>query len=147
MKHKAFVDALDDDKITAAITAAEAKTTGEIRVFVSRRKCVDALGMAEKHFKALGMMKTKERNAVLIFIAPKSQSFAIFGDTAVHAKCGQEFWSVLRDEMTVHLKEGRYTDAVVHGIAKAGELLAAHFPKGAGAEASEGQLPNKVERD
>ncbi len=147
MKHKVFIDALDDDRITAAIEAAEGKMTGEIRVFVSRRKCVDALGMAEKHFAALGMAKTKERNAVLIFIAPKSQSFAVFGDTGVHQKCGQEFWSILRDEMTVHLKEGRYTEAVVHGILKAGELLAIHFPKGDGGVAGEGQLPNRVERD
>ena len=29
------------------------------------------------------------------FIAPKSQTFAICGDTAVHAKCGEEFWKVV----------------------------------------------------
>lgn len=146
MKHRAFIDALDDTRITTAIGAAETKSTGEIRVFVSKRKCEDALGLAEKHFKALGMYKTKERNAVLIFIAPKSQTFAIYGDEAVHKKCGEEFWKVLRDDMTVYLKEGRYTDAVVHGIERAGELLAVHFPR-AGAVAGEGELPNRVERD
>jgi len=68
---------------------------------------------------------------VLIFIAPKSQTFAIYSDAATHARIGQEFWNILRDEMASHLKESRYTEAVLHAITKAGELLALHFPKNA----------------
>jgi uncharacterized membrane protein len=46
----------------------------------------------------------------------------------VHERCGDEFWNTLRDQMLEHLRAGRYTEALVHGINKAGELLAAHFP-------------------
>jgi uncharacterized membrane protein len=46
----------------------------------------------------------------------------------MHARTGPEFWNILRDEMTAQLKESRFTDAVVHGINRAGELLANHFP-------------------
>ncbi len=127
MKHAHFISALDEKRITDAIAAAEAKTTGQIRVFISKRP-PDAMAIAKKHFDALHMAKTKHRNAILLFIAPQSRTFAIIGDTAIHAHCGDAFWSTLRDEMTAHLKAARYTDALLHTIAKAGELLALHFP-------------------
>ena len=84
--------------------------------------------MAERQFRHLGMAKTQHHNAVLIFIAPKSQTFAIHGDVAIHQKCGPEFWQTLRDEIVPHLKAAEYTTALVHAIGKAGALLAQHFP-------------------
>jgi uncharacterized membrane protein len=128
MKHSHFIRQLDEPRILAAIAAAEAKTTGQIRALVSKRHCADPLAAAHKHFRALGLDKDPHHNGVLIFVAPKSHTFAIYGDTAVHERCGPEFWNTLRDEMVVHLKEGRYTDALLHAINKAGDLLAVHFP-------------------
>src|SRR5271156_4211533 len=110
MKHAHFINALDESRILAAIRAAEAKTTGQIRAFVSKRNCPDPVAAAQKHFKALGMGKTKHHNAILLFVAPTSRTFAIYGDTAIHARCGPDFWTALRDDMTTHLKDGRYTD-------------------------------------
>ncbi len=129
MKHSDLIDRLDEAHILDAISAAEAKTTGEIRVMVSKRSYPDPLRAAEKHFKALKLDRSPHRNVVLIFVAPKSQTFAIYSDAETHAKCGPEFWNILRDEMTTHLKDSRYTEAILHGITKAGELLAVHFPK------------------
>ena len=128
MKHHHFLSQVDDDKLLAAIRAAERKTSGEIRVFVSHHLITDALAGAEKQFRHLGMHKNKRRNGVLIFIVPKSQSFAIYGDAAVHAKCGPEFWQALRDEMTGHLKAGEFMTALLHAVNRAGDLLAVHFP-------------------
>ncbi len=128
MKHAHFISALDDKRITDAIATAEAKTTGQIRVFISKRNYPDPLPIATKHFNALGMSNTENRNAILLFIAPTSRTFAIYGDTGIHAHCGPAFWSALRDEMSEHLKAARYTEALIHTIAKAGELLAVHFP-------------------
>ncbi|HET6246265.1 MAG TPA: TPM domain-containing protein [Tepidisphaeraceae bacterium] len=128
MKTKHFISAVDSVAIESAIGTAEAKTSGEIRVFVTRLKCADALPVARRHFDALGMQKTRDRNGVLIFVAPRSQTFAIVGDQAVHARCGDGFWAVLRDEMREHLKQGRLTEALVHAITRAGALLAEHFP-------------------
>jgi uncharacterized membrane protein len=132
MKHKHFIQKLHDKSIIDAIKLAESKTTGQIRVFVAKRAALDPVAAAEKHFKALGMTKTRDRNAVLIFVAPKSRTFAVFGDRAVHERCGDSFWATLRDEMATHLKESRYTDAIVHVVERAGELLAKHFPSGKG---------------
>jgi uncharacterized membrane protein len=129
MKHSDFIDRLDESRIRAAIVDAEAKTTALIHVRVAKRSEPDALAAAERNFKALKLDRHPDRNAVLIFVAPKSQTFAIYGDAATHARCGPEFWNVLRDEMAAHLKDSRYTDALLHAITKAGELLAVHFPK------------------
>jgi uncharacterized membrane protein len=97
-------------------------------VFVSHHQIADPLQAAERQFHRLGMAKTKARNAILIFIAPKSQTFAVFGDIAIHQRCGAEFWQTLRDEIIPHLKSGQYTVALVHAITKAGAKLAEHFP-------------------
>jgi uncharacterized membrane protein len=128
MKHSDFIQQLDEPRILAAIRAAQSKTTGQIRAVVSKRRCADPLAAARKHFHALGLQNDPHHNGVLIFVAPRSHTFAIYGDRAVHERCGDEFWNTLRDQMLEHLRAGRFTEALVHGINKAGELLAAHFP-------------------
>ena len=101
MKQTEFIQQLEHKKIVAAIREAEKKTSGEIRVFVSRKKITDAVGSAQAEFNRLGMTKTERRNGVLIFVAPASQKFAVIGDTGVHEKCGQAFWEALAAEDVV----------------------------------------------
>lgn len=146
MKHNEFINALDDAKITAAIQAAEAQSTGEIRVFIATQHCADPLAAARKQFQRLGLAKTTHRNAVLIFIAPKSQTFAILGDEAIHACLGDEVWSRIRDTMLQHFKAGDYTAALLAAIARVGEALARHFPC-TNPAANPNELPDKIERD
>ncbi len=131
MKHSHFISSLDKSRVRAAILAAEEKTTALIHVRISKRAEPDALAAAEKYFKSLKLHKHPHRNVVLIFVAPKSQTFAVYGDAAIHARVGPDFWNILRDEMAAHLKESRYTDALIHAVEKAGKLLAEHFPKAA----------------
>jgi uncharacterized membrane protein len=76
------------------------------------------------------MEKTRERNGVLIFVAPQAQTFAVIGDTAVHAKCGDAFWQELAHAMSTHFQKSDFNLGLLLGIRKAGELLAEHFPRG-----------------
>lgn len=128
MKTKHLFRELDHERITAAIVEAEKYTTGEIRVYVSHRKVHDPRHAAAHQFVKMGLNKTKHRNAVLIFIAPESQNFAIIGDEAVHAKCGETFWEDVVAAMRECFRQGKFTEGVVHGISTAGKLLAEHFP-------------------
>jgi uncharacterized membrane protein len=128
MKTKHLFSELDHDRITAAIAAAEKHTSGEIRVYVSHRKAQDPRHAAAHQFVKLGMDKTGHRNAVLIFIAPESQNFAILGDTAVHAKCGEAFWEQVTGAMRELFRQRKFTEGIIHGIDTAGKLLAQHFP-------------------
>jgi uncharacterized membrane protein len=129
MKPKAFISQLDEESLVAAIAEAESKTSGEIRVFLSHRKPDDAVAAAQRAFDQLGMARTRERNGVLIFVAPKARKFAVIGDAGVHQHCGDEFWTALAAEMSGHFGRAEFTTGILHAIRKAGELLARHFPR------------------
>ena len=120
---------LDHDRIVAAIQAAEKCTSGEIRVALARSKTTDPVAAAKIEFERLGMTATSARNGVLIYVAPKSRNFAVIGDTAVHEKCGDAFWSELVQVMTGHFQRGDFEAGIIHAIERAGDLLAAHFPR------------------
>jgi uncharacterized membrane protein len=123
------VPPLDHARVVAAIAAAERRTSGEIRVLFSRHKADDPVAAATRQFERLGMTATAARNGVLIFVAPRSRNFAVIGDTGVHEKCGQAFWAELAAAMSEHFRRGDFTAGLVHGIERAGGLLAEHFPR------------------
>ena len=142
MRTKDFLGKLDHDRIVAAIGAAEAKTSGQIRVYVQRGELDgDALDYAQKKFHKLGMQATKERNGVLIFVVPRARKFAVIGDEGVHQKCGDQFWQQLVERMRAHFQKENFTDALVEAIELVGKLLARHFPKQAGPQ---NELPDDV---
>ena len=144
MKAKEFLAHVDDQQVLAAIEAAELKSSGEVRVFVSNEMIEDPMSAAQTQFNKLGMANTKNRNGVLLFFAPKTQRFAVIGDQGIHEKCGQPFWDDVRSLMIERLKAGHYTDAIVAAVHKIGELLAKHFPRDPG---DINELPNQVERE
>ena len=84
---------------------------------------------AQKEFARLGMAKSPERNGVLIFVTPRTRKFAVIGDAGVHAKCGDVFWQELAQAMTGYFSKSEFTEGIAHGVRKAGELLAEHFPR------------------
>ncbi len=90
------------------------------------------------------MDKTSEKNGVLIYVAPRARKFAIIGDAGVHERCGDAFWTDVAGEMTNHFKQTRFTEGILHGIQKAGELLAKHFP---GQPDHPNQLPDDIAHD
>lgn len=130
MRTHHFLQRLQHKEITAAIKKAEGRTSGQIRVFIQRGDFDDdAYPLARKKFRQLGMEKTRDRNAVLVFVAPRAHKFALVGDVGVHERCGQEFWERLVREMQAHFKEEHYNRAIVLGISEVGKLLAEYFPR------------------
>lgn len=142
MKPKEFLNQLQHDQIVAAIAAAEAKSSGEIRVFISQLAVEDPVAAARREFVRLGMEKTRERNGVLVFVAPKSQNFAVLGDEGVHQHCGAEFWQELVSGIGEEFKRAEFTPGIVHAVEKTGALLARFFPR---QPDDQDELPNKVE--
>jgi len=129
MKAIDFLNQLQQDAIVKAIGEAEAKMRGEIRVFISRKEPEDAVAAAQKVFHHLGMQKSPERNGVLLFVAPRVRKFAVIGDSAVHARCGDKFWKEVAYEMSGYFGRGEFTEGIIHGVRRAGKLLADHFPR------------------
>ena len=139
-----FLQQLDEKQIVEAITLAESTTSGEIRIFISHRKRPDALAAAQSRFEKLGMRKTPHRNAVLIYFVPLSRSFAIVGDTGVHEKCGESFWTEAASELGNNLRTRSLTEALVLTVQKVGVLLAQHFPIDPD---QKNELPNEILHD
>ena len=130
MRTRAFLSKLEHDRIVQTIREAESKTSGEIRVFVQRGKLKsDPLAAAQRKFRKLRMHKTRESNAVLIFVAPRAHKFAVVGDKAIHEKCGDEFWQHIVEGMQKHFQNENFSDALVDAIKEIGSVLASHFPK------------------
>jgi len=142
MRTRDFLSRVEHDRIVQAIREAESKTSGEIRVFIQRGKMTaDPLVAAQKKFHQLRMHTKRERNAVLIFVAPRAHKFAVVGDKAIHEKCGNEFWQRIVDGMRAHFQNEKFSHALVEAIREIGKLLAAHFPKTSG---NANELPDDV---
>jgi uncharacterized membrane protein len=125
-----------------AIREAESRTSGQIRVYIQRGKLrVDPLVAAQKKFHRLGIHKTRERNAVLIFVAPRAHKFAVVGDKTVHEKCGEQFWQRLVDGMREHFQNEKFSQAIVEAVEETGKMLATHFPK---RSTSSDELPDEI---
>ena len=130
MRTREFLSKLEHDRILQAIREAESKTSGEIRVLIQRGKLKsDPLVAARKKFHRLGMYKTRERNAVLIFVAPRVHKFAVIGDTAIHEKSGDEFWKRIVEKMRNHFQNEKFTDALIEAVEQVGAVLVSHFPQ------------------
>ena len=143
MNAKDFLNELDDTRVVDAIARGESQTSGEIRVFVDHLNPPSVLSEAARQFERMGMTKTRERNGVLIYFAPLARRFAVLGDEGVHAKCGQDFWEGVTDEMSASLKSGKFTEAIIHAVEKIGEVLAKHFPR---RPDDTDELPNEIGR-
>lgn len=129
MHPKEFKKRLHHDGVIEAIRQAEQKTTGKIHVIVSHNHVETPIIEAQKEFVRHKMDYLPGRNGVLIFVAPRSHTFAVIGDKAVHEKCGDVFWQKLAEAMTGYFRKSEFTEGIAHGVKKAGELLAEHFPK------------------
>ena len=143
MRTREFLSKLEHDRIIQAIEEAESKTSGEIRVLIQRGKLrSDPLVAAQRKFHRLGMHKTRERNAVLIFVAPRVHKFAVVGDQAIHEKCGDQFWQRVVESNAPLLSTTRSLPTRIgEAIEVMESALAQHFPK---TSSDTNELPDNV---
>ena len=140
---RALLKSIDREKILAAIRDAEHRTSGEIKVSVSRYFWGNVRKVADRAFVRLGVSGTRDRNGILFFIVPSRRSFAVLGDEGIHARVGQEFWDSLAAILSEEFRKGAFTEGLVRAIAAAGEKLAVHFPYDSEKDVNE--LPDDVD--
>lgn len=128
MTRKGLMRVVDAARIEEAIRQAELRTSGEIRVSVSRFFWGDVRKVADRTFARLGMADTRDRNGILFFIVPSRRRFVVLGDEGIHEKVGQAFWEQVAGAVSEHLRHGDFTLGLVNGIETVGEQLALHFP-------------------
>jgi uncharacterized membrane protein len=133
MRTSEFLNQLEHNRIVNAIREQEARSSGQIGVYIQRGELSgDPVEAAQARFQKAGMYKTRHRNAVLIFIAPRARKFAVVGDEGIHTRCGNELWNGVVEKMGTHFKQERFTDALVDAIHDLGNVLAQQFPRTGG---------------
>jgi uncharacterized membrane protein len=132
------------EQVVRAIRAVEARTTGELRVFIEPHCAyMDAMDRARELFRELAMEKTERRNAVLVYLALKDKQFAIFGDEQIYIQAGgPQFWEAAGRLLLAHFKEGRVSDGLCACIEALGTALEKHFPPDPLVEKNE--LPDEI---
>jgi uncharacterized membrane protein len=115
--------------IVGAIRLAELATSGEIRIYVET-KCpaVEPLDRAAEIFFGLQMDKTKDRNAVLVYLATKHRQLAIYADEGIYAKTGPHFWNREVADMIEAFRTEHYQEGIIRVIADIGKALHSFFP-------------------
>ena len=147
-KLDAFLPVADQKRVVEAIHAAEEKTSGEIKVHVDA-KLPDGKTPYERAaevFAASGLAKTREQNAVLVYVASEDRRFAMIGDVGIHAEVGDAFWASATEVLGQHFKRGAHGDGLVAAVKAVGERLAARFPR-VSAGAKENQLSDDISTD
>lgn len=127
-KIEAFISREEEQEIISAIKVAEKNTSGEIRVHIEASTEKNHDERALEVFYLLEMNKTKDENAVLIYVAVKDKKFVICGDKGINKLVPEGFWTTTKDIMQNHFKQGNFKQGIVDGILKAGEELKEHFP-------------------
>lgn len=133
----------EEAQIIAAIREAERGTSGEIRFFVEDFCMRDhPVEQAAEVFQLFGMYNTKERNAVLIYLAEKSHHFAIWGDAGIHERVGFQFWEAEKKLLQEHFKRDEAAKGICEAIQLIGARLREYFP--ADDNDNENELPDEI---
>lgn len=128
MKPADFLGKDSEKLIVNAISNAENRTSGEIRVHIESSCKSDVLDRAATVFKTLSMHKTKERNGVLFYLSVNDKKFAIIGDVGINAVVPPDFWDSTKELLISHFKKGEFTEGLLAGIELAGKHLKQYFP-------------------
>lgn len=117
------------ERVHAAIRAAEQRTSGEIRVHLDDVIVDDVMDHAAFVFNELGMHRTRERNAVLIYISVAQHRAAVIGDAGIHARLHKGFWNEVLGVILEQFRAGRPAEGLCMGVERITDQLAQYFPR------------------
>jgi uncharacterized membrane protein len=130
------------DQILAAIRDAEYATSGEVRLYIEPTcKTAVPLERAMAVFHSLKMDQTKDRNAVLLYIAMDSRKLAIYGDEGIHKIVGQDYWECTITQLSDQFKTGNIAGGIVEAVTDIGSKLQKYFPY---LEGDKNELPDEI---
>jgi uncharacterized membrane protein len=128
-KKKQFFTAEQQAQMVNAIQEAERNTSGEVRVFIeSKCNYVDAVDRAQEIFFNLKMEQTKDRNAVLLYMALDDHQLALFADEGIYQRLGKEYWNAEVKKIIADFKKDDYARGICTIITDIGQALQAEFP-------------------
>lgn len=117
--------------ISDAVHEAESRTSGEIVVRVVQTVSEAASGAREAaiaEFHRLGVVKTKQRNGLLLYIALKERKIELVADDGIAAVIAQEQWDFVVQIISLGFRTGFPAESVAMAVTAMGDLLSKHFP-------------------
>ena len=83
---------------------------------------------AYETFRILGLQKTSNYQAVMIFVSLYEKYVEIIADSAVSAKIDNALWQNTIDTFLENVKNNHFEEGYVQAINEIGAILAEHFP-------------------
>lgn len=123
-----FISDADKTVLVKEIEAAELRTSGEIRVHIESNCTSDPVARAVNVFNTLKMYRTKDRNAVLIYIAYNSRKLAIIGDSGINSVVPEGFWDDVKEVLVKHFASSQIVEGMKQAISMTGTKLKEYFP-------------------
>jgi uncharacterized membrane protein len=124
--------------IGAAIAASESTHRGELRFVVEGALAPAALwrnatarARAVELFASQRVWDTEGNSGILIYVQLVERRVEILVDRGIAARVAQAEWDAICRAMESAFRAGRWREGALAAVARAGELLAAHFPAGA----------------
>jgi uncharacterized membrane protein len=125
--------------IELAVAEEEKRHVGEIQFAVEASLPLAALlrgtsarRRAIEWFARLHVWDTRHDSGVLIYLLLADRRIEIVADRGISAKVDQRTWEMICGEMQREFARGRFQPGLVLGIRAIGDVLATHFPAGAG---------------
>ena len=98
--------------------------------------------LARHEFVHLGMMKTKERTGILIFILLESKEFFILADEHINQEVAPRSWDSIARAMAARFAKKEFRLGLLDSVRSVGDHLAEHFPAKPG---DKNELSNEVD--
>ncbi len=114
--------------LVESIQNAELNTSGEIKVHIEATCEIDPMERAKVVFEHLGLQKTEQKNAVLIYWAYQSRKFAILGDSGINQVVPSNFWDSTKETMRSFFKKDQFVEGIAAAVTVAGQQLKTYFP-------------------
>ncbi|MBN9318547.1 MAG: hypothetical protein BGN86_14525 [Caulobacterales bacterium 68-7] len=91
-----------------------------------RKAAVDRAAAAQ--FEALGLVHTRDRTGVLLYVSLRHRRAEVLADEGIYAKAPHQVWDEVIALLTEPLRRGETADGFVAAVERIGAILAAHLP-------------------
>ena len=85
---------------------------------------------AELAFHQLGMVETRDRTGILIYVSLLERRVVVLADRGIHARVAEGTWDGVVARVVEGIRRGEADEGLVAGIRMCGEILSRHVPAG-----------------
>jgi putative membrane protein len=79
-------------------------------------------------FHEAGLVETRERTGILIFVSLLERRVQVMADRGIHQRVDDGTWDGVVERIVAGIRAGRADEGLIAGIRLCGEILARHFP-------------------